>query len=92
MDELADFYAQFGADREKFLAAAKSFAVDSKLKRDQLKVQAWGITGTPSLVVNGKYRIAGSAAVPSFDVMLDVVNHLVEQERAGSQQSSAAAN
>lgn len=92
MDELADFYAQFGADREKFLAAAKSFAVDSKLKRDQLKVQAWGITGTPSLVVNGRYRIAGSAAVPSFDVMLDVVNYLVEQERAVSQQSSAAAD
>jgi len=92
MDELADFYAQFGADRVKFLAAAKSFAVDSKLKRDQLKVQAWGITGTPSLVVNGKYRIAGSAAVPSFDVMMDIVNYLIEQERAGSQQSSAAVN
>lgn len=92
MEELADFYTQFGADREKFLAAAKSFAVDSKLKRDQLKVQAWGITGTPSLVVNGKYRIAGSAAVPSFDVMLDVVNFLIGQERAVSQQSSAAAD
>jgi thiol:disulfide interchange protein DsbA len=92
MEELADFYAQFGADREKFLAAAKSFAVDSKLKRDQLKVQSWGITGTPSLVVNSKYRIAGSAAVPSFDVMLDVVNFLIEQERAVSQQTSAAAD
>jgi thiol:disulfide interchange protein DsbA len=92
MEELADFYSQFGADREKFLAAAKSFAVDSKLKRDQIKVQAYGINGTPSLVVNGKYRIAGNAAVPSFDVMLDIVNFLIDQERAGSQQSSAAAD
>jgi thiol:disulfide interchange protein DsbA len=92
MEELADFYSQFGADREKFLAAAGSFAVDSKLKRDQLKLQSYGITGTPSLIVNGKYRIAGSAAVPSFDVMLDVVNYLTEQESAVSQQSSAAAN
>jgi protein dithiol oxidoreductase (disulfide-forming) len=92
MEELADFYSQFGTDREKFLAAAKSFAVDSKLKRDQIKVQDYGISGTPSLVVNGKYRIAGSAAVPSFDVMLDVVNFLIEQERAVSQQTSAAAD
>jgi thiol:disulfide interchange protein DsbA len=92
MDELADFYSQFGADREKFLAAAKSFAVDSKLKRDQLKVHDYGINGTPSMVVNAKYRIAGSAAVPSFDVMLDVVNFLIEQERAVSQQTSAAAD
>lgn len=90
MDELADFYSQFGVDREKFLATANSFAVDSKIKRDQLKLQEYGITGTPSLVVGGKYRIAGSAAVPSFDVMLDVVNYLIEQESAVSQQSSAA--
>lgn len=90
MDELADFYSQFGVEREKFLATASSFAVDSKIKRDQLKLQAYGITGTPSLVVGGKYRIAGSAAVPSFDVMLDVVNYLIEQESAVSQQSSAA--
>jgi thiol:disulfide interchange protein DsbA len=92
MEELADFYSQFGADREKFLAAADSFAVDSKLKRDQLKVQTYGVTGTPSLILNGKYRITGSAAVPSFDVMLDVANYLIEQERAVTQQSSAAAD
>jgi thiol:disulfide interchange protein DsbA len=92
MDELADFYSQFGVDREKFLAAAGSFAVDSKIKRDQLKLQAYGITGTPSLIVNGKYRVAGSAAVPSFDVMLDVVNYLIGQESAVSQQTSAAAD
>jgi thiol:disulfide interchange protein DsbA len=90
MDELADFYSQFGVDQKKFLATASSFAVDSKIKRDQLKLQGYGITGTPSLVVSGKYRITGSAAVPSFDVMLDVVNYLIEQESAISQQSSAA--
>jgi thiol:disulfide interchange protein DsbA len=92
MDELADFYSQFGVEREKFLAAAGSFAVDSKIKRDQLKLQSYGITGTPSLIVNGKYRVTGNAAVPSFDVMLDVVNYLAEQERAVSQQTSAAAD
>jgi len=90
MEELADFYSQFGVDREKFLATSGSFAVEARLKKDQQKIQAYGITGTPSLILNGKYRIAGSAAVPSFDVMLDVVDYLIASESAGTQQSSAA--
>jgi len=92
MEELADFYSQFGVDKEKFLATSGSFAVETRLKKDQQKIQTYGITGTPSLVLNGKYRIAGSAAVPSFDVMLDVVDYLIASESAGTQQSSAAAD
>lgn len=92
MEELAEFYSQFGVDKEKFLATSGSFAVEARLKKDQQKVQSYGITGTPSLVLNGKYRISGSAAVPSFDVMLDVVDFLIEAESAGTQESSAAAD
>jgi len=92
MDELATFYAQFGLDKEKFLSTSRSFAVDGKLRKDQALVQAYGIRGTPSLVLNGKYRIAGSAAVASYDVMFDIVDYLIEQERQASQQTSAAAD
>jgi thiol:disulfide interchange protein DsbA len=92
MEELAEFYSQFGVDKEKFLATSGSFAVETRLKKDQQKIQSFGITGTPSLVLNGKYRIAGSAAVPSFDVMLDVVDFLIAAESAGTQQTSAAAD
>lgn len=92
MDEIADFYTQFGADKQKFLSTAQSFAVDGRLRKDQSLVRAWGITGTPSLVVNGKFRVAGNAAVPSFEAMLDVVDYLVEQEKAGLKQSSAEAD
>lgn len=92
MEELAEFYSKFGVDKDKFLATSGSFAVETRLKRDQQKVQSFGITATPSLVLNGKYRIAGNAAVPSFDVMLDVVDFLIASESAGTQQSSAAAD
>lgn len=92
MEDLAAFYSQFGVEAEKFLATSKSFAVDTQIKKDQLVLQSYGITGTPSLVVAGKYRVAGNAAVPSFDVMLDVVNFLVAKESAASPQSSAAAD
>ena len=92
MDEVADFYSQFGADKDKFLATAKSFAVQTLLMKDQQKVRDYGVTGTPTLILNGKYRIGTSAAVPSFDVMLDVVDFLIESENAATQQSSAAAD
>ncbi len=91
LDQIADFYVEYGADKEKFLSTAQSFAVDGKIRKDQQLVRSYGITGTPSLVVAGKYRIAGSQAVPSFDVMLDVVDYLVEIEKVGLKDASVAA-
>ena len=92
MDELAAFYSQFGLDKEKFLSTSRSFAVDSKLRKDQQLVQAYGIRGTPALVLNGKYRITGNAAVASYDAMFDVVDYLIEQEAASVQQASVASD
>lgn len=92
MDELATFYSQFGVDKEKFLSTSRSFAVDGKLRKDQALIKSYGITGTPSMVLNGKYRISGNAAVASYDVMFDIVDYLVELERPALQQTSAAAD
>jgi thiol:disulfide interchange protein DsbA len=94
LDELATFYSQFGLDKEKFISTSRSFAVDGMLRKDQALVQAYGIRGTPSMVLNGKYRIAGSAAVASFDVMFDIVDYLIELETPALalQQTSAAAD
>ena len=91
VDQIADFYVEYGADKEKFLSTAQSFAVDGKIRKDQQLVRSYGITGTPSLVVAGKYRVAGSQAVPTFDVLLDVVDYLVEIEKAGLKDASVAA-
>ena len=80
LDQLADFYAGFGVEKDSFLAHYQSFAADSQLRKDQRDVLQFGITGTPSLVVNRKYRIVTSKDVPGFEVMLDVANFLVEKE------------
>ena len=90
LDEIAEFYTAFGLDKDKFLSTARSFAVDGRIRRDQQLVREYGITGTPSLVVNGKYRVTGNAAIPSFDAMLDVVDYLVEIEASGLRNASAA--
>lgn len=82
VDELADFYTQFGIEKSAFLANYQSFAADSQLRRSQRDVQLFGITGTPSVVVNRKYRVTSSKNVGDFNTMLDVVDFLVAKETA----------
>ena len=82
VDELADFYTQFGIERSAFLANYQSFAADSQLRKSQRDVTLFGITGTPSMVVNRKYRVTSSKDVGDFNVMLDVVDFLVAKETA----------
>ncbi len=82
LEDLADFYAGFGVERSAFLANYESFAADSQLRKSQRDVQLFGITGTPSLVVNRKYRVQSSKDVRDFDAMLDVVDYLVVKETA----------
>ena len=80
LDQLAEFYAGFGVEEDAFKAHYQSFAADSQMRRGQKDVMTFGISGTPSMVVNGKYRVVSSKDVSDYDVMLDVVNHLVAIE------------
>lgn len=82
VDDLADFYAKFGVQKSTFIGNMQSFAADSQLRRDQRDAQLFGIKGTPSMVVNRKYRVASGKEVPSFDAILDVVDFLVAKESA----------
>lgn len=91
MDELAEFHSGFGVGKDRFLATANSFAVDMRMKREQQQVRDFGITGTPSVVVNGKYRVSPGGAINTFDGLLAVVDHLVAQELAAADGVPAAA-
>ena len=82
LDDLADFYSGFGVEKSAFLANYQSFAADSQLRKSQRDVQLFGITGTPSMVVNRKYRIQSNNDVRDFNAMLDVVDYLVAKETA----------
>jgi thiol:disulfide interchange protein DsbA len=78
-EALADFYAQYGVDKKQFKNAFNSFAVNTKVARARELTRRYGIDGTPSVVVNGKYR-TGPGMTGGFDTLLDVVNYLAEQE------------
>ena len=42
---------------EKFLAASKSFSVDLKVRTYENLIQAYRVDRTPTIIVNGKYRL-----------------------------------
>ena len=77
MGELADFYAREGVDRDKFLRIATSPAATAKLKSDLQLLQKWQVEGTPTVVVDGKYRIAH---VSSQQEIADVALWLAKRE------------
>ncbi len=93
IEELADFYAAFGVNPDEFVATSKSFAVDAKMRREQRFLMESGVNSTPNVVVNGKYLVAGNAAVANYDQLLAVVDYLVARElaSAGPAASTAAA-
>lgn len=84
-DDLAEFYGNLGVDAAKFNKYFNSFAVNAKLKQGDSRVRGYGVEGVPTMVVNGKYRITGHMAGGQAK-MLEVVNFLVEKERANAAQ------
>jgi len=80
-ESLADFVSGYGVDREEFLKSYNSFGVNAHMQQAQSKVRGARITGTPTMLVNGKYTVSASMA-GSLESMLEVVDYLVEKEHA----------
>ncbi|RZZ81335.1 thiol:disulfide interchange protein DsbA/DsbL [Pseudoxanthomonas winnipegensis] len=78
--EIAGFYARFGPDPDKFAAAMESPQVAAQLDKARAFGMASGIRGTPTLVINGKYRIT---TVDPDDV-LKVADFLIKRELAAA--------
>jgi len=81
-EALADFVSGHGVDGEEFLKNYNSFGVNAKMQQAQSKIRGARVTGTPTMLVNGKYRVTASMA-GSHEATLEVVDYLIEQERAG---------
>jgi len=78
-EQIADFVASHGVDREAFLKAYNGFAVDAEVRKAQQLARQYGITGVPAMVVQGKYRTSGSLAGTNGK-MIEVVDALVVRE------------
>lgn len=79
--ELADWFAGYGIDKDKFSKAFNSFGVVSQVNQANAKVRGYKIQGTPEIIVNGTYRISGRMAGSQED-MLKVAEFLIDKIRA----------
>jgi len=66
-------------DEDTFKKVYKAFSVRSRVMQSRAKSQSYGITGVPTMIVNGKYRVDGQSAGGNAE-MLRVVDFLVAKE------------
>ncbi len=78
-EDVVNFLVAHGAKKTAAEDAYKSFGVDTKLRQSTAIAPKYGITGVPTLVINGKYVTSGSIA-GSHENMIKVLNQLVAQE------------
>lgn len=74
--ELRQLFTDNGIDGEKYDAAFNSFAVDSMVRRFNQTFDASGLTGVPSVVVNGKYQVL-TTDIDTFEKYSELVNYLL---------------
>lgn len=77
-EQLLKFVAEQGIDRRKFTKTMRSDAVVAKVRKAILLSQTSGITGVPSMIINGRYRTDGPLA-GSMEKMLEVTDFLINK-------------
>ncbi|NUZ08395.1 thiol:disulfide interchange protein DsbA/DsbL [Piscinibacter koreensis] len=82
-EQIGAFAAVAGVDRARFLQALDSFAVLTKVKQATALVSGYGVSGTPSIGVNGRWLTSGSMA-GSNPKSLEVAEYLIERARKGA--------
>lgn len=83
IEDAARFYNRLtGVPVQKFLDTARGFAVDARMRVDDGLMTAYQVDSTPTLIVNGKYRVTVQSA-GGMKEMVEVTRWLVGQEDAG---------
>jgi len=81
IEDFADIYAGLGIDRAKFLATMNSFAVTGKLAKARQFAQRTGVNSTPTVIINGKYRVMATRDRGQKG-MIATIDFLLAKERA----------
>jgi thiol:disulfide interchange protein DsbA len=70
-----------GIEPDRFNQVFNSFSVRSRVQQADARTRAYRVTGTPTMVVDGQFRVDARMAGGN-DQMLQVVDYLVAQQRA----------
>ena len=79
-DDVPKIYADYGVDPKVFASTMQSFAVGAKVAAAHDQELRWGIEGTPTIVVDGKYRAIMTSAGGAAS-MLHTVDWLIAKQR-----------
>ena len=80
-EEMAEFLATQGVDKDKFLATFNSFAIKGQISKAKELAKKYEVSGVPTMIVDGKYRFdLGTAGGP--EEALNVADQLIAKERA----------
>ena len=88
---IADWLAAKGVDKQKFLDAYNSFAVNTRTKRSEDMTRSYDVPGTPAMAIDGKYLVSpsnfsnpdNSVNYDRFFRVVDQLIALARKERAG---------
>jgi thiol:disulfide interchange protein DsbA len=80
MQDIAALYADYGVDKNVFASTMQSFPISGKVDAARALAQRWGVDGTPTIVVAGRYRVTITNA--GEDAFLHNVDWFVAKERA----------
>lgn len=78
--DIAKLASTLGMDEDKFLKTMNSFAVQTKLNRSLQLAKGAGVSGVPSIMINGKYRTGASIAGGNAAI-IDVINERIDAEK-----------
>lgn len=77
----ADFLAPYGVAKATVLSTYNSFAVNSLIAQADSRNMAYKVTGTPEMIVDGRYHIS-TRNLASQEDMLKVADFLIAKVRA----------
>ncbi len=83
---MADWLGGRGVDKQKFLDTYNSFAVNSRAQRAADITNRYNVSGTPAMVVNGKYLTGPSMTLNpdnsiNYERFFQVIDQLIAQSR-----------
>lgn len=79
-EQLGRFYSRFGVSSAQFEEALRGEQVQAQFQRVRKYAIDAQVSGTPTLIVNGKYRVLGN----SFEDMLRITDALIAHERSAA--------
>jgi thiol:disulfide interchange protein DsbA len=90
VEDAARFYERVaGVKPADFVSASKSFGVELKMRQADRQINDMKVPSTPTLVVNGKYRL-NNDRLTSDQVTIDLVKFLVAKESTAARTAAPA--